>query len=74
MQLTDTKGNLQAYEWSPDSKRLALVVGDPDPDAEANEAAKDSGDNPKPPKPIVIERYKFKQEIQGYLQCPGVWE
>src|SRR6266853_1330524 len=32
-QLTDVKGRLQGYEWSPDSKRLALVVGDPDPDA-----------------------------------------
>ena len=25
-QLTEVKGRLQAYEWSPDSKRLALVV------------------------------------------------
>src|SRR5580765_8266702 len=32
-QLTEIKGRLQGYEWSPDSKRLALVVGDPDPDA-----------------------------------------
>src|SRR5438067_5549903 len=32
-QLTAVKGRLQGYEWSPDSKRLALVVGDPDPDA-----------------------------------------
>src|SRR5438105_8682640 len=32
-QLTEIKGRLQGYEWSPDSKRLALVIGDPDPDA-----------------------------------------
>ena len=32
LQLTDVKGRLQSYEWSPDSTRLALVVGDPDPD------------------------------------------
>src|SRR5882672_4260714 len=32
-QLTEIKGRLQGYEWSPDSKRLALTVGDPDPDA-----------------------------------------
>src|SRR5881397_3012643 len=40
-QLTEIKGRLQSYEWSPDSRRLALVVGDPDPDAEppAAEAA-----------------------------------
>src|ERR1044071_9531448 len=33
VQLTELKGRLQGYEWSPDSKRLALVIGDPDPDA-----------------------------------------
>ena len=66
-QLTDMKGRLQGYEWSPDSKRLALVVGDPDPEAEAAEAAKESGAKPKAPKPIMIDRYKFKQDGQGYL-------
>ncbi len=66
-QLTELKGRLQSYEWSPDSKRLALVVGDPDPEAEAAEAAKESGAKPKPPKPILIDRYKFKQDGQGYL-------
>ena len=34
MQLTELKGRLQGYEWSPDSKRLALVIGDPDPEAD----------------------------------------
>jgi dipeptidyl aminopeptidase/acylaminoacyl peptidase len=67
MQLTDLKGRLQGYEWSPDSKRLALVVGDPDPEAEASAAATESGAKPKPPKPVVIDRYKFKQDGQGYL-------
>ncbi len=66
-QLTDVKGRLQSYEWSPDSKRLALTVGDPDPEAEAAAAAQEKGDKPKPPKPIVIDRYKFKQDGQGYL-------
>lgn len=67
-QLTDFKGNLQSYEWSPDSKRFALVIGDPDPDAEANQAA---GANAKPPKPIVLDRYRIKQDVQGYLQTTG---
>jgi dipeptidyl aminopeptidase/acylaminoacyl peptidase len=66
-QLTELKGRLQGYEWSPDSRRLALVVGDPDPEAEAAEAAKESGGKPKAPKPILIDRYKFKQDGQGYL-------
>jgi dipeptidyl aminopeptidase/acylaminoacyl peptidase len=68
MQLTNVKGRLQAYEWSPDSKRLALVVGDPDPDADSSSPG-DAASNAKPkaPKPIVIDRYKFKQDGQGYL-------
>jgi dipeptidyl aminopeptidase/acylaminoacyl peptidase len=67
VQLTDVKGRLQGYEWSPDSKRLALVIGDPDPEAEAAEAAREGGGKPKPPKPIVIDRYKYKQDGAGYL-------
>lgn len=63
-QLTDVKGRLQSFEWSPDSKRLALVVGDPDPEADA---PGDAAPKPKTPKPIVIDRYKYKQDVQGYL-------
>src|SRR5262249_11828052 len=37
-QLTEVKGRLQGYEWSPDGKRLALVVGEPHPDADAEAA------------------------------------
>ena len=59
-QLTDIKGSLQSYEWSPDSKRFAMVIGDPEPEGEAAEAAGQ--------KPIVIDRYKFKQDVQGYLR------
>src|SRR5437870_897881 len=68
-QLTELKGRLQAYEWSPDSKRLAFVVADPDPEADAT-ASPSPGASPaaaKPPKPIVIDRYKYKQDGQGYL-------
>jgi dipeptidyl aminopeptidase/acylaminoacyl peptidase len=61
-QLTDVKGRLQSYEWSPDSRRLALVIGDPDPEADTAEGAK-----PKTPKPIVIDRYHFKQDGAGYV-------
>jgi len=67
-QLTDVKGRLQGYEWSPNSKRLALVIGDPDPEADAAAPAADAGGGrPKAPKPIVIDRYKYKQDGQGYL-------
>src|SRR5437867_11024996 len=67
-QLTEVKGRLQGYEWSPDSKRLALTIGDPDPDAEetstgsgqapAGAAGDAAGGRGKAPKPIVIDRYK----------------
>jgi dipeptidyl aminopeptidase/acylaminoacyl peptidase len=61
-QLTDVKGHLESYEWAPDSKSLALLIGDPDPGGEPEEGAK-----AKPPKPIVLDRYHFKQDIKGYL-------
>jgi Tol biopolymer transport system component len=69
-QLTDVKGRLQGYEWSPDSKRLALVIADPDPDAEpqgSGASAEGGTARPKAPKPIVIDRYRYKQDGQGYL-------
>jgi dipeptidyl aminopeptidase/acylaminoacyl peptidase len=66
-QLTEFKGRLQGYEWSPDAKRLAVLIGDPDPDAPDPSATPAPGTPPKPPKPIVIDRYRYKQDVQGYL-------
>jgi len=66
MQLTEIKGRLQGHEWSPDSKRLALVVGDPDPESEPGPSPQ-PGATPRVPKPIVIDRYRYKQDGQGYL-------
>ncbi|MDX6576907.1 MAG: hypothetical protein QOE96_2860 [Blastocatellia bacterium] len=65
-QLTELKGRLQGYEWAPDSKRLALLISDPDPDGDAS-ASPTPGAPPKAPKPIVIDRYRYKQDGQGYL-------
>ncbi|MSV30835.1 MAG: S9 family peptidase [Bryobacterales bacterium] len=75
-QLTGVKGRLSSYEWSPDSRKLLLVMADRDP----NDPADSDGDRPAPatpgtpakaPKPIVIDRYKFKQDVQGYLTQAG---
>jgi dipeptidyl aminopeptidase/acylaminoacyl peptidase len=69
-QLTEVKGNLSAYEWSPDSKKLLLTIAE-DPEAEAKEkdkADKDAGGKDKP-KPIVIDRYHFKKDIEGYISA-----
>ncbi|MFC5860918.1 S9 family peptidase [Acidicapsa dinghuensis] len=52
---------LEDYTWSPDSKRLLLTLQPKDePDAEDGK--------PVPPKPIVIDRYHFKQDVEGYLR------
>jgi dipeptidyl aminopeptidase/acylaminoacyl peptidase len=64
--LTRMPGGVADYAWSPDAKRLALVASDPDPDEPA-EDAKDK-DKKKTPKPIVIDRYWFKQDRTGYLR------
>ena len=67
-QLTDFKGRLSAYDWSPDSKKLLLTMTDRDPsDAAEEEGGGRGGASAKAPKPIVIDRYKFKQDVQGYL-------
>src|SRR6185369_11169463 len=67
-QLTELKGRLQSYEWSPDSKRLALVIGDPDPESEpAPSPPPGATATPRVPKPIVIDRYRYKQDGAGYL-------
>jgi dipeptidyl aminopeptidase/acylaminoacyl peptidase len=58
MQLTDVKQSISDFAWSPDGTRLVLVAHD----ADSSEA--DSG---TPPKPIVIDRYHFKNDEDGYL-------
>ncbi len=61
--LPGIKGSVDDLAWSPDSKSLALIVTDPDP-----EPAKDTTDDEKKrPKPIVIDRYYFKEDYIGYL-------
>jgi len=72
-QFTDFKGRLSYYEWSPDSKKLLLLMADRDPSDPADEEPPSGGGRGAPakaPKPIVIDRYKFKQDVQGYLYQP----
>jgi dipeptidyl aminopeptidase/acylaminoacyl peptidase len=63
--LTKLPGGVGDLAWSPDGRRLALIASDPDPDEPA-EDAKDKAEKTK--KPIVIDRYWFKQDRTGYLR------
>ncbi|HUJ71123.1 MAG TPA: S9 family peptidase, partial [Verrucomicrobiae bacterium] len=76
--LTDTIQDVDDFAWAPDSKRLVLVLRDPSP--EQLEEAKDKdkpgnedkdkeakGKKPKTPRPMVVDRYRFKTDTVGYL-------
>jgi dipeptidyl aminopeptidase/acylaminoacyl peptidase len=60
-QLTHLKQDLNDFRWSPDSKQLLLTL------KEQDEPEEKEGGKPVPPKPIVIDRYHFKQDVEGYL-------
>ena len=57
--VTELKTGIEDYEWAPDGKRIALAM---------NDVPADSGDTTKKrPKPIVLDRYHFKSDAEGYL-------
>ena len=63
--VTELPGGVSGFEWSPDSSRLVLVSRDPkeqDEEDDSEDAA--SHDTPKP---IVVDRYLFKQDGRGFL-------
>jgi len=72
IKLTDIKGDVSDYAWSPDSKRFILVVEDKDPrdviTEDDKDKDKDKDKKEKTPKPIVIDRYRFKADVAGYLR------
>ncbi len=61
--ISDFKAGVSDFVWSPDGKRLALIASDVDPEAAAS---KDKSEK-KTAKPIVIDRYQFKKDEEGYL-------
>ncbi len=57
-----TDQDIERYDWSPDGKKLLLTLhpkAEPEPE---------EGKKPEPPKPIVIDRYHFKQDVHGYIR------
>jgi dipeptidyl aminopeptidase/acylaminoacyl peptidase len=59
-QLTNVKEGLRDFRWSPDSKTLLLTL-------QPRDEPEPTPGKPTPPKPIVLDRYHFKQDIQGFL-------
>jgi dipeptidyl aminopeptidase/acylaminoacyl peptidase len=55
--LTEIKGGVDDYAWSADAHKLLLTITDPDPE--------DTG-KVKTTKPYVIDRYQYKQDVNGY--------
>ena len=62
--VSDVKGGVSDIQWSPDSTRIAFTHDDEDP---RDEPEKMDGWKRKTTPPIVIDRYKFKQDRSGYL-------
>ena len=65
--MTDIKGGVSDYAWSPDSRRMVLVVNEPDP-RDPQDDDKTAPDKKKTPPPIVVDRYHFKEDVSGYLR------
>lgn len=61
--ITELKGGVSDFVWSPNGKRIALIASDVD------EEKKDKTDKAekKTAQPIVIERFQFKKDEEGYL-------
>lgn len=59
-QLTHVEGDIGTYAWSPDGKKMVLTLSEAD-DAGKTDAAGKSA------RPIVIDTFHFKQDVDGYL-------
>jgi len=57
--LTDFAGGVVSFDWSPDSRRLAVIANDPE--------REEGEEEPKQPEPIVVDRYYFKEDYAGWL-------
>jgi len=55
--VTKVAGSISEYEWSPDGKKILMVIRD----LERADSLKE-----KPRNPLVIDRVHFKQDYEGY--------
>ena len=58
--LTELKYSISDFIWSPDSKKILLTIHD--------QESSDEAEKKKSAKPIVIDRYHFKSDGDGYLE------
>jgi dipeptidyl aminopeptidase/acylaminoacyl peptidase len=58
--LTAVRQGIEDFAWAPDSRRLALVIRDPEPEPAEGEEER--------PRPVVIDRLQFKRDYAGYLE------
>ena len=68
--LTAVPQGVSAAEWSPDSRRLVLVVKDPSPEEIERQRHSSEGTKPRrppTPPPHVVDRLQFKRDGEGYL-------
>jgi len=63
--VTGFRGGVTDYAWAPDGKRLALVVEDPS--ADSTTADTGAAEPHRRPVPIVLDRFQFKRDEDGYL-------
>ena len=70
VKISDVKYGVSEFAWSPDSQKMVVIVNEDDPgDVEAEkEKEKAKEGEAKTPKPIVVDRYHFKQDVRGYLR------
>ena len=65
IKVSDLKGGAEDIQWSPDSKRIAFIANDFDVDSDPE---KKEGWKRKTATPIVLDRYRFKEDVSGYLK------
>jgi dipeptidyl aminopeptidase/acylaminoacyl peptidase len=69
-QLTEVSQGVSGHEWSPDGKRMVLLVKDPSPEELERQKHKEQGTKParaKAKPPHVIDRLQVKRDYEGYL-------
>ena len=57
VQLSHLPGSIDSYAWAPNGKFIALIADD----------AAGKVDDGGAPKPVVLDRFQFKRDVDGYL-------